>query len=113
MAEIINFKGTKVLELNEWHGYEGVPEHTRAALLRYRDRGYMPGGFLTSVLCNDLTGAVGRADAENIRQLKDICGWVHWRMPASSWGDLSRVEAWVEQGGLEGINRAAERNEEA
>jgi hypothetical protein len=105
MAEIINFKGSKVLPFDEWRGYEGVPEHTRGALSRYRDKGYEPGSFLYSVLNNDLFGAVGRADAENSRAIKDICGWVYNRMPSTSWGSIDKIEAWIKQGGLEGARK--------
>ncbi len=105
MAKIISIKSkdNKVIPINEWKDYEGVPEHTRGALLRYRDRGLEPGGFLYSVLNNDLFGAVGRADAENIRALKDICGWVYNRLPSSSWGNVDKIEAWISAGGAGGI----------
>lgn len=105
MAQIININPNvkKVIHINEWKDYEGVPEHTRGALLRYRDRGYEPGGFLYSVLNNDLFGAVGRADAENIRALKDICGWVYNRLPSASWGNVDKIEAWIRAGGAVGI----------
>lgn len=35
-----------------------IPEHTKAALDRYVNDRIPPGGFLTAVLTNDLTGAV-------------------------------------------------------
>jgi hypothetical protein len=100
----INIKRKKVLEFDEWKGYEGVPEHTRGALLRYRDRGFPPGSFLTSVLTNNLFGAVAQADKENSRALKDICGWVHWRMPSASWGSDEKMEQWISAGGIAGLN---------
>lgn len=114
MAEIIdiNPKRKRVLEFDEWKGYEGVPVHTRGALLRYRDRGLMPGGFLTSVLTNDLFGAIARADKENSRALKDICDWVHWRMPSASWGNEEKVEKWVEAGGVNGMKNLLETENE-
>jgi len=114
MAKIINInsKANKVIPFDEWRGYEGVPEHTRGALLRYRDKGYEPGGFLTSVLTNDLFGAIARADAENIRALKDICGWVYNRMPAASWGSLDRMDDWITAGGSEGMQKKSSTQEE-
>lgn len=33
-----------------------VPFHTQESLTNYVQHGYMPGGFLTSLLCNDLMG---------------------------------------------------------
>lgn len=114
MAQIINInsKAGKVIPFNEWKDYEGVPDHTRGALLRYRDKGLAPGGFLTSVLTNDLFGAVGRADAENIRALKDICGWIYNRMPAPAWGNQERMDDWISQGGVEGMQKSSAQEEE-
>jgi len=114
MAQIINInsKTNKVIPFNEWRDYPGVPEHTRDALLRYRDKGLEPGGFLTSVLTNDLFGAVSRADSENIRALKNICSWVFNRMPSSSWGSDERMLDWIQAGGNEGLKKKASQEEE-
>lgn len=114
MAQIINInpKINKVIPFNEWKGYEGVPEHTRGALLRYRDRGLEPGGFLVSVLTNDLFGAVGRADAQNIVALKDICSWIYMRMPSMAWGSADRLEDWIKAGGAEGLQKSSAQEEE-
>lgn len=114
MAQIINInpKINKVVPFNEWHNYDGVPEHTRGALLRYRDRGLEPGGFLTSVLTNDLFGAIGRADAENLQALKVICAWIYNRMPATCWGTPERMQDWITVGGNEGLLRRSSSQEE-
>lgn len=78
--------------MNNFEGYN-IPEHTRAAIERYLQYGYMPGDFLVCVLTNDLFGAVGRADSENIKALKDICMFVYNEMPSNSWGSWEKVEA--------------------
>lgn len=72
-------------------GYESVPNHTIEALERYVFQGYEPGGFLVSVLSNDLTGAVGRADSMNRRALAEIVDFVYNRLPAESWGDYGTI----------------------
>jgi len=114
MVEIINFDSKKrLIEFDEyeWKGHEGVPEHTRGTLLRYRDYGMDPGGFLTSVLTNDLFGAIGRADMANSHAIKDICTWVSMRMPAIAWGDPERVDTWINLGGIVGRrNMEEEKN---
>ena len=74
-----------------------VPPHTQGALRRYVEEGYMPGGFLTAVLCNDLFGAVARADDENIQSLKDITTFVYNRMPSDSWGSAEKMRAYTEK----------------
>jgi hypothetical protein len=67
------------------------------SLLNYAYRGYMPGGFLEAVLCNDLAVAVGRADADNARTLKEIVTYVYMELPAPSWGGVEKVSKWVAQ----------------
>ena len=88
----------------DFSGYEGVkgtdlyiPPHTQGALRRYVEEGYMPGGFLTAVLCNDLFGAVARADDENIQCLKDITTFVYNRMPADAWGSAQKMRDYTKK----------------
>jgi len=79
-------------------GYEGrIPQYTLAALTRYVEKGFQPGGFLTAVLANDLFGAVGRADAENSQALKAIVEFVYNQMPSNSWGSREAVQDWLYQ----------------
>lgn len=75
--------------------YYEIPEHTKAALDRYVNDRLPPGGFLTAVLTNDLTGAVTRADDINRRHLPEIVGYLFNECPASCWGNQQRVEAWL------------------
>lgn len=74
-----------------------IPDHTLGALNRYVERGLEPGGFLMSVLCNDLFGAVSRADETNLASLKDICMYVHWEIPADCWGNENKVRAYMKK----------------
>lgn len=74
-----------------------VPLHTQEALTNYVQHGYMPGGFLTALLCNDLMGAVARADHINKQNLANIASFVFNEMPADSWGSLERMEAWCKK----------------
>lgn len=77
-------------------GYN-IPEHTKDALVRYYIDGYMPGGFLTAVLCNNLMGAVSAADSHNLRALKDICTFVYNDMPANTWGSAKIMNEHIER----------------
>lgn len=74
-----------------------VPQHTLEALNRYVEHGLEPGSFLMSVLCNDLFGAVSRADTTNLLFLKDICMYVHWEIPANCWGNENKVHAYMKK----------------
>ena len=73
-----------------------IPAHTKAALDRYVNDRLLPGGFLTAVLSNDLFGAVGSADSENLAALPEIVRYVYNELPANSWGSKDKIWRWVE-----------------
>lgn len=75
-------------------GYN-IPGHTRVALSAYVEEGIIPGGFLTAVLCNDLFGAVARADALNAACLVDICKFIYNRLPGDTWGSAEIMRDYV------------------
>jgi hypothetical protein len=77
--------------------YSLIPEHTRAALRRWVFCGIPPGGFLTAMLTNDLMGAIGSADSENIRAIPQIAMFIYNRLPALAQGSRERMEQWPER----------------
>lgn len=52
------------------------------------------GDFLRAVLSNDLMGAVGRADHDNIRVLPAICSYVYMELPGPCHGSPEIVSEW-------------------
>jgi len=72
-----------------------IPEHTRGSLERYIKYGIPPGGFLTAVLSNDLFGAVGRADQENLVALHEIVEFIYRELPGGAWGSSQHVSDWL------------------
>lgn len=64
------------------------------ALENYLMYGFEPGGFLTSVLANDLYLAAGRADVWNSKNLPHIVNEVLFRMPSHSYGSYQTVKDW-------------------
>ena len=64
------------------------------ALENYLMHGFEPGGFLTSVLANDLYLAVGRADHWNKKRLPEIVDAVTYCVPDLAWGSYQRVKDW-------------------
>ena len=80
----------------DFEGYDDIPAHTQGALSRWVEHGYWPGSFLTAVLCNDLMGAVGSADAHNIRALKAISTFVYNRIPADAWGSAEKMRVYAD-----------------
>jgi hypothetical protein len=79
----------------DFSGYN-IPDSTKQALTDYIERGIQTGGFLYSVLSNDLMGAIGRADKDNFVAIKDITGWVYNEAPAGCWGNEAVVLRWME-----------------
>lgn len=76
--------------------YERIKPEILDAIRRYADEHCPVGNFLTAVLCNDLTEAVGRADDENIRVLPEIVCYCYNEIPCSCWGSPERVRAWLD-----------------
>lgn len=87
-------------ELNFEGGYEEIPEHMREAMLAYVHMGRLTGDFLRAVVSNDLIGAVGRANRQNLPLIPLYVYWFYNRAPAGCVGSPDIVRAWIEQGGL-------------
>ena len=84
--------------INYEHGVEdGVPQRTMDGLRCYIEDGTSPGGFLTSVLENNLVNAVCRADTKNTEALRAIVQWVYNCAPSKCWGSKDKVEAWLKR----------------
>ena len=78
-------------------GELAIPQHTVEALDSYFLRGWEPGGFLTSILTNDLYGAVRSADYANKHVIYEIVEWLTLEpiVPRNSWGHEKLVEGWL------------------
>ena len=85
-------------QIANWHL---VPPPMHGGFRRYLDHGIEPGGFLMSVLSNDLSGAVAHADAANRYRLFDIVKFLNGDVPDACWGSPEKVRAWMKKGGLE------------
>lgn len=77
--------------------WEKVPVHLRDGLRAYLVEGRSPGGFLRSLLENDLSMAVSRSryDMSSRACLYDICLYVYNCAPAPSWGSPAKVVEWI------------------
>lgn len=75
---------------------DAIPAHIQAALDEYAEAGRPVGDFLQAVLSNDLTGAVCRADAGNLRAIRAIAQYVYNELPSRCHGDRARYTAWLE-----------------
>jgi hypothetical protein len=55
------------------------------------------GSFLTAVLENNLSKAVGRADSRNLPLLADYVRYLYNEAPNACWGSRERVAQWLAQ----------------
>ena len=79
-----------------------IPAYTKEAIDLYVTDGILPGGFLTSVITNDLKGAFSRADDNNRAALESIVRYIMWEVPSDCQGAVDKVLAWTESGGIKG-----------
>jgi hypothetical protein len=98
---------TQVDEWNEsvrkaCHRY-GVSAACTEGLALYITHGIEPGSFLSAVLTNDLMGALGRADDQNVRLLREYGMILYNDSPSGCYGSPERFAAWIKAGGLNGM----------
>lgn len=80
-----------VYRFRQWH----VPAHMMLSIQRYIHKKIKPGDFLTAVICNNLSEAVGRADAENLLNLPAFASFFYNESPLICWGSKNKMNAWL------------------
>lgn len=70
-------------------------DQTKEGLIRYMNDRVPTSDFLRAVLSNDLMEAIGRADDDNMMNLKSICQFVYMDMPSNCHGSPAKVDAWL------------------
>lgn len=76
--------------------YGEVPERTLETLTTYAQDGVPAGGFINAILINDLKGAIGRADKDNLKAIKQIVKFVCNQLPSICHGSPEKVKAWLD-----------------
>jgi hypothetical protein len=82
------------IKLLDFDGYE-LTEQSKESMYNYFMYGLEPGGFMTSVLSNDLCGAASRADFENRKRLHVYAAWLINHAPYQSYGSPEIVRGWL------------------
>lgn len=72
-----------------------IPDRMARAIDGYLERGEEPGQFLAAVIRNDLSGACGRADDENLRNLPALVSFLYNYAPSQSWGSAEKMAEWL------------------
>ena len=76
-----------------------LPQTLHGGFVRYALAGVPTGGFMRSVLENDLAGAAYRADLGNLERISDIMLFICSATLAECHGSRAQVDAWLEKGG--------------
>lgn len=73
-----------------------LPEHMRYGVQAWIEHGRdsHPGHFLTALISNDLFGALGRADEENLAALRAYGVYFYCYAPGGCYGSPERFAAW-------------------
>lgn len=71
-------------------------EEIKESLKRYVEYKIPTGGFLQSVLENNLFEAIARADDINRYRIHKICKYIYNKLPSNCWGSKSIVEEWLQ-----------------
>lgn len=79
---------------------------------RYIENGIRPGHFLQALFSNDLKESFKRADDNNAIAMREWAKFVYWEMPSESQGSPAKVQAWIDQGGWNGIQAARAKQAE-
>ncbi len=73
-----------------------IPEYMMGPLQRYIKERSPVGDFLTAVICNDLKGAVDRADDTNLANIPAYVGYLYNEAPSGCWGSQEAMARWLE-----------------
>jgi hypothetical protein len=72
-----------------------IPKYMWSGIDLYLEHGIKPGHFLSAVICNDMSTAVGYADDTNIRNLPAYSNFFYNYAPSTSWGSKEKMEKWM------------------
>ena len=88
------------LQMSNHMNYDMIPEHCRASMKAYMERGVPLGGFLSAIVANDFVLSAQRADNDNLCRLKDYAHFLNLEAPLEAWGSPEAILKWVKRGGL-------------
>jgi hypothetical protein len=72
-----------------------IPDRMARALDGYINHGWPLGSFLTAVISNNLSEAVGRADYENLANLPAYVAYLYNEAPSPCWGSPEKMDEWL------------------
>jgi len=82
-----------------------IPEYMKESLREYVQRGVPLGGFLSAVVSDEFLEAFKRADDGNTAIMHQYACYVYNEMPMGSHGSREIYKSWIDEGGLEGMEK--------
>lgn len=86
----------------------GIPRPLFSSVIDYIIDGIRPGAFVAAIIQNNLVMSYLRADEENCTKLNNWARFLHWEMPAGSWGTEHLYQLWCKAGGIAGRAKDSE-----
>ena len=74
-----------------------IPEYMMESIDNYISKRIPTGDFLEAVISNDLTGAVARADTNNLPNLPAFVSYFYNEAPSECWGSSEKYQRWISQ----------------
>lgn len=75
--------------------FDIIPSHMIEGLYNFVELGLEPGGFLTAILCNNLSEAFNRADEKNRDCMENWVQVMTWSIPGCCHGSVEAVKEWM------------------
>jgi hypothetical protein len=75
--------------------YPTVPHPVLTSVIAYVNQHRAVGGFVRSVLENDLQRALGSADGRSLVALREIAKFVYYEVPSNCCGSSKAVAEWL------------------
>ena len=76
---------------NQFH----IPERMMPGIRLYVEHGLQPGSFLSAIIQNNLSEAVGRADSENLKNIPAFVAYFYNECPSNCWGSPEKMKSWM------------------
>ena len=82
---------SKPYEFNQFY----IPERMMPGIRLYVEHGLQPGSFLSAIIQNNLSEAVGRADTENLKNIPAFVAYFYNECPNDCWGSPEKMKSWM------------------
>ena len=77
----------------------GIPVNLHQPIVDYVQFGMPLGGYLTAIVSNDLTGAIGQCSTGDMTEIKFIVDFFYNNIPGSCWRSREAMTKWQASGG--------------